>query len=75
MNDKLCEFGGALVRIAAMPNKQFGQVTKLGYREISSQRRLFALLAHDADTWVDDRVETIGLPFQTRQRDPTRARD
>ena len=49
MNDKLTEAGRSLVRVPAVDEQQLGDVRELREREVSRERSLHALLAHDAD--------------------------
>lgn len=49
MNDKLGEFGRALVRVATVPEEEFGQVRKLVDREVGGERGLTTFFADDTD--------------------------
>lgn len=50
VDDELGEFGGAAVRVAAVPHEEFGEVAELGDGEVGGEGGLFAFFAHDSDT-------------------------
>jgi len=52
VDDELGEFGGPLVRVAAMPDKEFDQVAELLNAEVGGERGLAAFFADDADAYV-----------------------
>ena len=52
VDDELAEFGAAFVRVAAVPDEQFGQVVELGDAEVGGERGLSAFFADDADADV-----------------------
>ena len=52
MNDELAQFGGSLVRVATVPEEEFGEVRELVDREIGCQRSLLALLADNTNADV-----------------------
>mmetsp|Transcript_28976 Transcript_28976/g.56703 ORF Transcript_28976/g.56703 Transcript_28976/m.56703 type:complete len:374 (-) Transcript_28976:54-1175(-) len=68
MDDELRQFGGTLVGIPPVPEKQTLQVSELGDREVSSQRGLLSLLPHDAHTHIrrqDHRHIVASIPDRT----------
>ena len=52
MDDELGELGAALVRVAAVPDEQFGQVVEMRDAEVGGEGGLAALFADDADADV-----------------------
>ena len=68
MNDKLRELRRALIRIAAVPDEQFGQVAELVNREVGRERRLASFLADDSDACSPPASATHILSPTTRAR-------
>jgi len=52
VDDELGELGAALVRVAAVPDEELGEVAELVDREVGRERRLATFLADDADACV-----------------------
>jgi hypothetical protein len=52
VNDELCQFGGSLVAVTAMPDEEFRDVAELRDAEIGRQRCLSAFFAHDTATYI-----------------------
>lgn len=53
MDDELREFRRAAVRVAAVPEEELGQVAELVHGEVGGERRLFAFLSDDTDTYMN----------------------
>ena len=52
VDDKLRELRTTFIRVAAVPNKELGQMVELGDAKVCGQRRLATFLADNADTDV-----------------------
>ena len=61
VDDKEGEFRGAFVRVAAMPDEEFGEVVELGYAEVCGEGGLVPFFADysDADVGCLDHGDVV----------------
>ncbi len=65
MDDELCQFGRASVRVASVPEEQLGQMAELGHGKVGGERGLLPFLTDDTDACISS---TSGSRGRERER-------